>query len=65
MAFPNDPLHRKVLVYAVFVAEMFQTIVVARTTYLQFAAGFGNIKALDAIPVLLWFSVPVLNAIGM
>ena len=44
---------------------MFQAIVVARTTYLQFAAGFGNLEALNAIPVILWISVPVLTAIGM
>ena len=65
LAFPNDPFHRKLLVYAVYIAEMFQAIVLARMAYIQFATGFGNLDALDAIPVILWFSVPILNGIGM
>ena len=33
--------------------------------YIQFAAGYGNFDALDAIPVILWFGVPILSSIGM
>jgi hypothetical protein len=40
LAFPNDPLQRKFLVYAVYVAEMIQAIILARMAYIQFAAGF-------------------------
>ena len=67
LAFPNGPLHGKFLVYAVYVAdsEMFQAIVFARITYTQFAAEFGNIDAINAIPVILWLSMPILTAIGM
>ena len=65
LAFPNDPFNRKFLVYAVYIVEMFQAVVLARMAYIQFAAGFGNLDALDAIPVILWFSVPILNGIGM
>ena len=55
----------KLLVYAVYVAEMVQAIILARMAYVQFAAGFGNFDALDAIPVILWFGVPILSSIGM
>ena len=65
LAFPNDPLRRKLLVYAVYVAEMVQAIMLARMAYIQFAAGFGNFDALDAIPATLWFGVPILSSIGM
>ena len=64
LAFPNDPPQKKFLVYAVYAAEMVQAIILARMAYIQFAAGFGNFDALNAIPVILWFSVPVLTAIS-
>jgi hypothetical protein len=65
LAFPNDPLQIKLLVYAVYAAEMGQAIMLARMAYVQFAAGFGNFDALDSIPVILWFGVPILSSIGM
>ena len=65
MAFSNDPLRTKLLVYAVYVAEMVQAIILARMAYTQFAAGFGDFDALNAIPVILWFAVPILSSIGM
>ena len=65
LAFPNDALQRKLLVYALYVAEMAQAIMLARMAYTQFAAGFGKLDTLDAIPVILWFGVPILSSIGM
>ena len=44
---------------------MVQAIMLARMAYIQFAAGFGNFDALDAIPAILWFGVPILSSIGM
>ena len=43
---------------------MVQAIILARMAYIQFAAGFGNMGALDAIPAMLWFGVPILSSIG-
>ena len=65
LAFPDEPLRRKLLVYAVYVAEMAQAIMLARMAYIQFAAGFGNFEILDAIPAVLWFGVPILSSIGI
>ena len=44
---------------------MVQAIILARMAYTQFAAGFGDFDALNAIPVILWFAVPILSSIGM
>ena len=65
LAFPNDSFQKKFLVYAVYIAEVVQAIILARMGYIQFAAGFGNFDALNAIPVILWFAVPIINSIGM
>ena len=65
LAFPNDSFQRKFLVYAVYIAEVVQAIILARMGYIQFGAGFGNFNAINAIPVIFWFGVPILNSIGM
>jgi hypothetical protein len=64
LAFPKDLRQSKILVYAVYAAEMVQAIILARMAYIQFAAGFGNFETLDKIPGILWFGVPILSAIG-
>jgi len=58
----NDPLYRKALVYGVYAAELVQTILFSKKGFQEFAAGFGDILALDDIG-LLWFAAPVLTAI--
>ena len=64
LAFPEDPIRRKVLVYAVYAAELVQAILLAKMAYTQLAAGFGNFQAINNIG-LLWFAVPTLGSIGM
>ena len=64
LAFPNDPLQRKLLVYAVYTAELVQAILLARMAYTEFAVGFGNIEAINTIS-LLSVAVPILSSIGM
>jgi hypothetical protein len=49
----------------VYLAETAQAIILARMAYVQFADGYGNFDALNAIPVILWFGVPILSSIGM
>ena len=65
LAFPNDSLRMKVLVYGVYAIELAQAILLARLAYLDFAAGFGDIHALNMIPAIFWFGVPILTAIGI
>ena len=60
----NDPIYRKALVYGVYAAELVQTILYSKMGYQEYAAGFGDIVALDEIG-LLWFAAPVLTALGV
>ena len=55
----------KVLVYGVYAIELAQAILLARLVYLDFAASFGDIHALNMIPAIFWFGVPILTAIGI
>ena len=64
LAFPNDALLKKLLVYAVYTVELVQTILVTRVAYTEFAAGFGKFEAIN-ITSLLSLAVPILNSIGM
>ena len=64
LAFPNDPLQRKLLVYAVYTIELVQAILLAKMAFTEFAAGFGNFEAIDTIS-LLSLAVPILGSIGM
>ena len=64
MAFPNDPLQRKFLVYAVYTIELVQAIILAKMASTEFAAGFGNFEAVNTIG-LLSLAVPILGSIGM
>ena len=62
--FSNDPLHRKLLVYAVYTVELVQAILLATMAYREFVAGFGDPEAINTIG-LLSVAVPVLGSIGM
>ena len=64
LAYPTDSLQSKTLVYAVYATELVQSILLAKKFYQEFAAGFGNYEAVDAIG-LLWFAVPIMNSIGV
>jgi hypothetical protein len=61
LAFANDPLQRKILVYGVYAAELVQTILFTKMAFKQLAAGFGNLQTLDEMG-LVWFAVPILSS---
>ena len=66
MAFPNDTMQRKALVYGVYIAELIQTIYFTKTSFGQFATGFGNAQILDEAGLReLWFAVPILSSAGV
>ncbi|PPQ83991.1 hypothetical protein CVT25_000537 [Psilocybe cyanescens] len=62
LAFPNDPLRSKAIVYSVYVLELVQTALIARTLYDEFVFGFLNIDSLDRIGEI-WFAVPIAGGI--
>lgn len=62
LAFPNDPLHMKALVYFSLCLELAQTFMVSSDGYDVYAIGFGDIVNLDDLH-LLWMTLPILGGI--
>ena len=63
LSFSKDRPTTKVLVYALYVAELVQTILFSQMAFQEFAAGFGSSKALNEIGNF-WFSMPILSSTG-
>ena len=64
LAFSKDPPTKKILVYAVYIAELVQTILFSQMAFKEFAAGFGSLEALGEVDNF-WFALPILSSIGM
>jgi hypothetical protein len=64
LAFADDPFKRQLLIYAVYAAELAQSILLAKRFYQEFAVGFGNYEAINASGIL-WFTVPIIGSIGV
>ena len=64
LAFSNDPLTSKILVYAVYAVELAQTILFTQMGFKELAAGFGQPEALNEVGNF-WFSVPILSSTGV
>ncbi|PPQ70985.1 hypothetical protein CVT24_009940 [Panaeolus cyanescens] len=62
LAFPNDPLHMKALVYFSLCLELAQTFMVTSDGYDVYALGFGDVVNLDDLH-LLWITLPILGGI--
>ncbi|KAJ8083482.1 hypothetical protein PM082_009356 [Marasmius tenuissimus] len=61
-AFPNDPATFKTLVFGVYIVETIQTIMVTWDAFQNFAYGFGDPSALDALQ-LLWLDVCIIDGL--
>ncbi|KDR71257.1 hypothetical protein GALMADRAFT_75169, partial [Galerina marginata CBS 339.88] len=62
LAFPNDRVGFKAIVYSAYLLEMIQTTLFTRSSFRIFATGFGDPAILDDIGIL-WFSVPMLSGL--
>ncbi|PPR06019.1 hypothetical protein CVT26_007498 [Gymnopilus dilepis] len=62
LAFPNDPLRNKALVYSVLILEILQTIIITRSAFHVFGEGYGNFSFFNDVE-LAWLDVPVLTGI--
>lgn len=51
------------MVYAIFMIELAQTIIVTHDAFVAFARGFGDNAQLSS-PQLEWFATPILSGIG-
>ncbi|KAF8881027.1 hypothetical protein CPB84DRAFT_1792086 [Gymnopilus junonius] len=62
LAFPNDPMRNKGLVYSVLVLDILQTIIITRSVFHIFGDGYGNFSSFNDVE-LAWLDVPVLTGI--
>lgn len=62
LAFPNDRVYMKCLVYGVYILESAQSVLIAGTEWRVFVTGFGNVEVIDQID-LTWLTIPILTAI--
>lgn len=63
LAFPQDPLRNKLLVYSVFLLEIAQTLLVTDTSFKVFGTGYGNLAIFSDVAAA-WFYIPVITGIG-
>jgi hypothetical protein len=63
LAFPNDRMHLKCLVYGIYILEFAQSVLTIKVGFWIFVTGFGDVGALESSNTL-WSSVPILTAIG-
>ncbi|KDR71275.1 hypothetical protein GALMADRAFT_30326, partial [Galerina marginata CBS 339.88] len=60
LAFPNDRVGFKAVVYASYLLETAQTILFTRSSFRTFATGFSDPAILDEVDIL-WLSVPIMS----
>ncbi|TFK33874.1 hypothetical protein BDQ12DRAFT_738538 [Crucibulum laeve] len=63
LAFPNDRLHAKILVYGTYALETLQSILIAHDAFKTFGQGFGNFNVLDS-QQFLWLTIPIIGGIA-
>ncbi|TFK33881.1 hypothetical protein BDQ12DRAFT_657512 [Crucibulum laeve] len=63
IAFPNDRLYAKALVYGTYTLETLQSILIAHDAFKTFGQGFGNFDVLNSIQ-FLWLTIPVIGGIA-
>jgi hypothetical protein len=63
LAFPNDRLGIKCLVYGLALIEMIQTAFMSHDAVMALGLGFGDLSALDAIH-FAWITIPLMSTIG-
>lgn len=64
ITFQKDRGIVKSMVYAIYMIELAQTIIVTHDAFVTFARGFGDSAQLSS-PQLEWFATPILSGIGM
>jgi len=63
LAFPEDRLYMKCLVYGIYFLEFVQSILLAESTFRIFVTNFQDVEFFDWIETA-WLSVPIITAIG-
>ncbi|KAF9003214.1 hypothetical protein BDQ17DRAFT_1355746 [Cyathus striatus] len=63
LAFPNDRLYAKILVYLIFILESVQSILVAHDAFEAYAKGFGSFEALTD-EYFSWLTMPIIGGVA-
>ena len=63
LAFPNDWVYMKCLVYGIYVLEFIQSTLLIENSFRIFITSFGDLEAVNKVGTA-WLSVPILTAIG-
>lgn len=63
-AFPNDRPRTKFVVYAMYILELLQTVLITHDAFADLGFGFGDPSSLFQIR-LGWFTVPILSSLGI
>lgn len=63
LAFPHDNRYNKILVYAIFLVETVQTVLITHDSFHSFAIGYGNINVLNSAQ-LEWIAIPIMSGAG-
>jgi hypothetical protein len=64
LAFPNDRLFTKCLVYGVYSIQLVQIILSTVDAFRMFGSGYGDVSALTQVD-FAWFTVPFTIALGI
>ncbi|EJD00216.1 uncharacterized protein FOMMEDRAFT_22670 [Fomitiporia mediterranea MF3/22] len=63
LAFPNDKLWFKCVVYGLYIMDTLQSILVAHDAFNGYAKGFGDLTALGSIQ-MEWLATPILTGLA-
>jgi hypothetical protein len=63
LAFPNDRLGTKCLVYGIYILDVVQTALVVEIGFQIFITNFGDVQVFDRVLEMAWL-VPILTALG-
>jgi hypothetical protein len=63
LAFPEDRVHMKCLVYGIYFLEFIQSVLIVETTFRKFVTNFQDTGVFDRVETA-WLSIPIITAIG-
>ena len=63
IAFPNDRVYLKGLVYGLYILEFVQSVLIIDNAFPVYVTGFGVFEGSDKVGTG-WLSIPIFTAIG-
>ena len=63
LAFPDDRVYTKGLVYGIYLLEVIQSVLMVEMAFRNFVTRLGDVEVFDQVETM-WSSVPIFTAIG-